>query len=142
MKKKTWWWWLVILGIIALVILLVSRSVVPEAKLPAASAELPKPGYYTGGAVEFILTAEGEITRLSLSDLSFFYCSISWEDQDAFLVNNRYTLQDENSINIVYSTDGKFYINYSLTRCGTRHAWFARRGQYIAVWVSESPSSP
>lgn len=142
MKKINWWWWLVILVVIALVILLVSRSVVPEEKLPAASTEPPRPGYYAGGAVEFMLTPDNEITHFSLSDLSFLYCFISWEDQDAFLANNHYALQGENEVDILYTADGTFRVAYTLTLCGTRRVWFARRGQHIAEWVSESPSSP
>lgn len=140
MKKKAWWW-LIVLAVVLLAVLLVTRSSAPE-ELPAHSAVPPKPGYYTGGAVEFIFTPGDEITRFYLADLSLFYCSVSWEDRDAFLVSSRYTLQGDNSVEILYAADGKFYVNYSLTRCGSRRLWFPRCGQYVAEWVSESPSSP
>lgn len=140
MKKKSIWW-LLALAVIVLIILIVTRSSTPQ-ELPAVSTAPPRPGYYAGGAVEFVLTAEDEITRFSLSDLSILYCSASWQDQDAFLVDNHYSLQAENEVDILYTTDGSFYVGYTLTRCGARRAWFPRRGFYTAEWVSESPSSP
>lgn len=112
------------------------------AEPPAPSNEAPRPGYYTGGIVEFIVTPGGEITRFYLADLSLFRCSLSLDDRDAYLLENKYSLQGENSVEITYAADGKFYINYSLTRCGTRRVWFERKGSYIAEWVSESPSAP
>ncbi len=139
MKKKVWWWLLLLAGIV-LVIFLVSCSGAP-AETPTPSTESPRPGYYTGGAVEFMLSADGEITRFFLADLSLFRCSLSWDNRDAYLVENKYSLEGENSVDITYAADGKFYINYSLTRCGTRPAWFARKGNYIAEWVGEKSSS-
>lgn len=139
--KKRIFWWLLALAAVILIFFLVTRSIAPE-DLPTASTESPRPGYYTGDAVEFILTPVNEITHFSLSDLSFLYCSYSWEDQDAFLVNNHLTIKGENTVNLVYAANGKFFIRYSLNRCGTRRVWFARHGVYTAQWISESPSSP
>ncbi len=139
--KKRIFWWLLALAAVILIFFFVTRSSAPE-ELPAASTESPRPGYYTGGAVEFILTPAFEITQFSLSDLSFLHCSFSWEDQDAFLVNNRYTLTEDNTIDIFYAADGAFRVTYNLTRCGTRRVWFARHGIYTAQWISESPSLP
>ncbi len=142
MKQRGCWsslfFLLVFLGII-LYLLISSRQV---HELPAPSASPPKPGYYTGGAVEFMVSANSEITDFYLADTTFLYCSISWSERGAFLVDNRYSLQGENSLDIVYAADGKFHAVYSIQRCGTRRLWFTRKGQYIAEWVGEKPSSP
>lgn len=57
-------------------------------------------------------------------------------------MNNRYSLQGLNAVDITCATYGKFRVAYTLTHYGTRRAWFPRRGQYTAEWVSESPSAP
>ena len=57
-------------------------------------------------------------------------------------MNNRYSLQGLNAVDITCATYGKFRVAYTLTRCGTRRAWFPRRGQYTTEWVGESPSVP
>jgi hypothetical protein len=142
MTKGCWWSLIGIVAFFALIVFLVLSWSAKNPE-PVLSTETPKPGYYEGGAADFTLTADGEIVDfyLQAADTKLMYCVFTWEDQDAYLVDNRYSLAGANDIDIMYATDGQFYIDYSLTLCGQWKV-SAKSGRYKAAWIGDKPPSP
>lgn len=142
MSKGCWWSLIGVVAFFALIVFLV-LSYSAKNPEPVLSAETPKAGYYEGGAAHFTLTPDGEIVDfyLQAADTKLMYCVFTWDDKDAFLVDNRFTLAGANDIDMMYATDGQFYIDYSLTRCGQWQV-SAKSGRYKLQWTALQAPTP
>lgn len=136
--------WLSLIGIAAFFGLIIFLVLTSKTDDPVLSTTPPRPGFYKGGAMHFLISADGEISDfyLQAADSSVMYCVMTWTDEDAFLVDNQYTLQGANQIDMLYAEDGKFYVDYSLSLCGQWRVSNAKTGHYEAEWISDTPPSP